>query len=209
MKRRSIFHALNHKAVGRNYARTIGREYEDLNLVIAHLGGGISIGAHLKGRVVDVNNALDGFGPFSPERAGTLPSGALVDMCFSGDVTYDEAKKLINGRGGLMAHFGTNQVVEVERLSREGDEKATLVLEAMAYQTAKAIGACAVVLKGEIDGIILTGGIANSRLIVGYIKDMVSFLGPVTVYAGEDEMRALAENALSVLKGETECRVYE
>jgi butyrate kinase len=209
MLRRSIFHALNHKAIARNYARTLGKSYEELNLVVAHMGGGISIGAHCLGKVIDVNNALDGFGPFSPERAGTLPSGALVDLCFSGTITYDEAKKLINGKGGLMAHFGTNQVTEVERMWRDGNLKAKLVLEAMAYQTAKAIGACAVVLKGKVDGILITGGIANSRLVVDYIKEMVAFIGPVVVYPGEDEMQALAENALRVLSGEVECLVYE
>lgn len=208
MMRRSIFHALNQKAVARNYAKALEKQYEDLHLVVAHLGGGISIGAHRKGKVVDVNNALDGFGPFSPERAGTLPTGALVDLCFSGQITHDEARKLINGKGGLMAHFGTNQVTEVEQMAREGNVNARNVLEAMAYQTAKAIGACATVLKGQIDGILITGGIANSKLIVNYIKDMVSFLGPVVVYPGEDEMQALAENALSVLTGEVKCLEY-
>ncbi|MFT3738619.1 MAG: butyrate kinase [Breznakibacter sp.] len=208
MMRRSIFHALNHKAVARNYAKALEKKYDDLNLIVAHLGGGISIGAHRRGKVVDVNNALDGFGPFSPERAGTLPTGALVDLCFSGEMTHDEVRKLINGKGGLVAHFGTNQVIEVEQMAQNGHANAQSVLEAMAYQTAKAIGACAVVLKGQIDGILITGGIANSKFIVNYIKDMVAFLGPVIVYPGEDEMQALAENALSVLTGEMECLEY-
>jgi butyrate kinase len=208
MNRRSIFHALNHKAVARNYAKALERPYEDLNLIVAHLGGGISIGAHLKGKVVDVNNALDGFGPFSPERAGTLPSGALVDLCYSGELTHDEMRNLINGKGGLMAHFGTNQVTEVEKMAIEGNEKAALVLKAMAYQTAKSIGACAAVLHGKVDGILLTGGIANSKMITGVIKEMVSFIGPVVIYPGEDEMQALAENALAVLNGEMQCLEY-
>jgi butyrate kinase len=209
MMRRSIFHALNHKAVARNYAKALEKRYEDLNLIVAHLGGGISIGAHRKGKVVDVNNALDGFGPFSPERAGTLPSGALVDLCFSGTITHEEMRQLINGKGGLMAHFNTNQVTEVERMALEGNDNAALVLRAMAYQTGKSIGACATVLHGQVDGILITGGIANSKLVVGYIKEMVAFLGPVVVYPGEDEMQALAENALGVLNGEQECLRYE
>ena len=209
MIRRSIFHALNQKAVARKYAKVLHKEYEELNLVVAHMGGGISVGAHQKGRVVDVNNALDGFGPFSPERAGTLPSGELVELCFSGKVTHDEIKKLINGKGGLMAHFGTNQAHEVLMMAQAGDEKAKIVLEAMAYQTAKAIGACATVLKGDVNGIIITGGIANSKMIVNYIKEMVDFIAPVIIYPGEDEMQAMAENALAVLEGEIICKHYK
>ncbi len=209
MKRRSIFHALNQKAVARNYAKALQKNYEDLNLVVAHLGGGISVGAHKKGRVVDVNNALDGFGPFSPERAGTLPSGQLVELCFSGKMTKGEVQKLINGKGGLMAYFGTNQAHEVEQMAQNGNRQARLVLDAMAYQIAKSIGACSVVLEGKVDGIIITGGIAHSKPIVEIIKKMVSFIGPVIVYAGEDEMFALAENALSVLNGEQVCKIYK
>jgi len=209
MNRRSIFHALNQKAVAKNYAKTVGKSYESMNLIVAHMGGGISIGAHQQGKVIDVNNALDGFGPFSPERAGTLPSGALVDMCYDGRFTHDEMRKLINGRGGLMAHFGTNQVTEVEKMAREGNTKAALVLDAMAYQTSKAIGACAAVLCGRVDAVIITGGIANSSRIINYIKSMVEFLGPFVVYPGEDEMQALAENALAVLNGDVVCKEYK
>lgn len=209
MNRRSIFHALNHKAIARKYAKVLHRTYEELNLVVAHMGGGISVGAHFKGKVVDVNNALDGFGPFSPERAGTLPSGVVVEWCFSGKVSHQEMKRLINGQGGLMAHFGTNQAHEVAIMAEEGNEKARLVLDAMAYQTAKAIGACATVLKGDIDAILLTGGIANNKHIVDYIKQMVDFIAPVIIYPGEDEMQAMAENALGVIEGEIECKSYE
>ncbi|MBN2166782.1 MAG: butyrate kinase [Marinilabiliaceae bacterium] len=208
MNRRSIFHALNQKAIARRYAKSLHKSYDELNLIVAHMGGGISVGAHEKGKVVDVNNALDGFGPFSPERAGTLPSGALVDLCFSGTLSHDEIKKIINGKGGLMAHFGTNQAHEVAIMAQNGNEKAQLVLDAMAYQTAKSIGACATVLKGVIDGILITGGIANNKKITEYIIDMVDFIAPVIVYPGEDEMQAMAENALAVLEGEIECKVY-
>jgi butyrate kinase len=209
MARRSIFHALNQKAVARLYAKSLGRAYEEINLIVAHMGGGISVGAHRAGLVVDVNNALDGLGPFSPERAGSLPSGTLVDLCFSGTITHDEARQMICGKGGLMAYFGTNQLTEVEQMAARGNTKAALVIDAMAYQTAKSIGECAAVLKGKIDGIILTGGIAHSKQVVNYIKDMVSFLGPVAVFAGEDEMQALAFNAIQALDGELEIKVYQ
>lgn len=209
MIRRSIFHALNQKAVARKYSKVLQKEYEELNLVVAHMGGGISVGAHQNGQVVDVNNALDGFGPFSPERAGTLPSGPLVELCFSGEASHDEIKKLINGKGGLMAHFGTNQAHEVALMAESGNEKAKIVLEAMAYQTAKAIGACATVMNGDVNGIIITGGIANNKWITNYIKKMVEYIAPVVIYPGEDEMQAMAENALAVLEGELQCKHYK
>ncbi len=209
MPRRSVFHALNQKAVARSFAATRDKKYEEINVIVAHLGGGISIGAHRKGKVVDVNNGLDGYGPFSPERAGTLPTGALVAACYSGKYTHDEMKKKINGKGGLMAHLGTNQAYEVEQMILEGDNHAELVLSAMSYQIAKWIGGASVVLKGDIDGIILTGGIANNKFVVNYIKDMVSFLAPVILYPGEDEMKALAENALNVLRGIVKVKVYK
>lgn len=208
MPRRSIFHALNQKAVARRYARMLHRPYEALNLIVAHLGGGISIGVHQQGRVVDVNNALDGFGPFSPERAGTLPSGALVDLCFSGTLSRDEVKRLINGRGGLMAHLGTSSVPEVMERVKQGDTQARLVLDAMLYQVAKSIGACATVVCGKVDGIILTGGMAQSDALMNQLRDRIEFLAPVVVFPGEDEMAALAENALGVLEGIIACREY-
>ncbi len=209
MPRQSIFHALNQKAVARLFARTRGFIYEDLNLIVAHMGGGISIGAHRKGKVVDVNNAIDGYGPFSPERAGTLPTGPLIKSCFSGKYTMEEMMKLVNGRGGLVAHLGTNQAYEAKERALAGDQKAELVLKAMAYQIGKAIGGCAAVLKGKVNGIILTGGIAHNEMVVNYIKEMVDFLAPVAVYPGEDEMTALMQNALSVLKNQLECKIYE
>jgi len=207
-KRISIFHALNQKAIGRSYARLLNSSYEDLNLIIAHMGGGISVGAHLKGRVIDVNNALDGEGPFSPERTGTIPAGQLVKKCFENNVTIDDVKKLINGEGGLMAYFGTNSAYQIELMALDGDPKAILIQDAMAYQVAKEIGAMATVLRGEVDGIILTGGIANNTMIVEYIKKMVKYIAPVIIYPGEDEMHALALNGFMVLKGEVIPKEY-
>jgi len=208
-KRISIFHALNQKAIARLHAKSIDKKYEDLNLIIAHLGGGISVGAHKKGRVIDVNNALDGEGPFSPERAGTVPAGQLAKLCFSGEVTYDEVKKMLTGKGGLVAHAGTNDAYEIELKSRSGDAKAKLLQDAMAYNIAKYIGSMAAVLKGEVDAIILTGGIAHNPDLVEYIKSMVGFIAPVAVYPGEDEMQALAMNGLMVLKGEVMPKEYK
>ena len=202
-ERASIFHALNQKAVARSYAKSLNRRYEDLNLIVAHLGGGISVGAHRKGKVVDVNNALDGEGPFSPERSGTLPVGMLARLCFSNQYSLDEIKKMITGKGGYVAYLGTNSAYDVELAARDGDAKARLIQDAMAYQVGKEFGAMAAVLKGEIDGIILTGGIAHNSYFVNYIKEMVAHLGSIIVYPGEDEMEALAMNGLMVLRGET------
>lgn len=208
LPRESIFHALNQKAVARNYAKSVEKKYEDLNLIVGHLGGGISVGAHYKGNIIDVNNALDGFGPFSPERAGTLPSGALVDMCFSGKYSHDEMRKLVTGKGGLMAHLGTNQAHEAEERALNGDKHADLILQAMAYQVAKTIGSCLVVLKGDVDAILLTGGMAQNDTVIKYIRRYIDWIGNIKIYPGEDEMSALAMNALEVLRGERECKVY-
>ena len=209
MPRQSIFHALNQKAVARLFARTRGFVYEELNLIVAHMGGGVSIGAHKNGRVIDVNNAIDGYGPFSPERAGTLPTGALIKACYSGEKTYDEMKKILVGKGGLVAHLGTNQAYEVEQRIKAGDKHAELILSAMCYQIGKAIGGCAAVLKGKVNGIILTGGIAHDKFVVEYIRSMVDFIAPVAVYPGEDEMTALMQNGLMALRKQVECKVYE
>jgi butyrate kinase len=207
-RRLSIFHALNQKATARSYARLLNSKYEDLNLIIAHMGGGISIGAHLRGRVVDVNNALDGEGPFSPERTGTLPAGQLIKKCFEEDMTIDQVKKMITGEGGLMAYFGTNSAYQIELMALDGDDKARFIQDAMSYQVAKDIGAMATVLHGEVDAIILTGGIANNPMVVEYIKKMVGYIAPVIIYPGEDEMHALAMNGLMVLKGEVVPKEY-
>ena len=201
----SIFHALNQKAIARTYAKEIGKKYEDINLIIAHLGGG---GAHDHGRVIDVNNALDGDGPFSPERSGSLPTGQLVKLCFSGKKTEAEIKKMLKGAGGLVAYLGTNDAYEVEIKAKE-DPKYKLVQDAMSYQVGKAIGEMAAVLKGKVDGILLTGGIAHNPFLVDYVKEMVGFIAPIKVYAGEDEMRALAMNGLMVLRGELSGKIYK
>ncbi len=207
-ERVSIFHALNQKAIARQYAKSHSKDYEQLNLIIAHLGGGISVGAHYKGKVIDVNQALDGEGPFSPERSGTLPAGALANLCFSGKVTHDEVKKMITGNGGYVAYLGTNDAYEVEKRANKGDKKAKLIQEAMAYQVAKEIGAMATVLKGNVDAIILTGGIAYGKPFVELVTERVEHITNVYVYPGEDEMRALAMNGLMVLKGETKIQQY-
>jgi len=205
--RRSMFHALNHKAIARKYAAANGTTYEKLNLVIAHMGGGISVAAHRLGKVVDSNQGLDGYGPFSPERAGTLDAGQLVDLCFEGKYTHDEIRKLLVGSGGLMAHLGINDTKVILQMIESGDKKARLVLEALAYNVAKEIGAMLAVLHGEADAVILTGGIAYSKFVVEYIKKMISPIIKVTVYPGEDEMESLAISGLRVLRGE-EAKVY-
>lgn len=208
MPRITIWHALNQRAIARRYAAEHGSRYEDLNLIICHLGGGISVGTHRHGRCIDVNNALDGEGPFSPERAGTLPAGNLIDLCYSGRMSMDELKKRISGRAGLVAHLGTTDVQAIIGRIEEGDTHAELVLNAMIYQIAKSVGAAAVVLYGKVDAILLTGGIAHNDYVVSRLKERVSFLAPVFVYPGEDELEALAMNALGVLRGELPVQEY-
>lgn len=208
-ERHSIFHALNQKAIARRHAKSLMKKYEDMNLIVAHLGGGISVGAHQKGRVVDVNQALDGDGPFSPERSGTLPMGAFLKTAFSGKYTYEEMKSMLVGKGGMCAYTGVNNAYEVEMAALDGDQKSYDVLEAMAYQTAKEIGAMATVLKGEVDAILITGGIANGKWFCNFIIERVYKIAPVHVYPGEDEMSALAENGALVLSGEVEAKEYK
>lgn len=209
IKRKSILHALNQKAVARRAADELGKPYGDLNLIVAHLGGGISVGAHLKGRIVDVNNALDGEGPFSPERAGGLPVGDLAKLCFSGKYTLDDIKKKIKGKGGLVAYLGTNDGREVVKMIEAGDKQAELVYKAMAYQVSKEIGSCAAVLKGQVDAVVITGGIAYDEMFVNWIKERVAFIADIKVYPGEDEMIALAQGGLRVLKGEEKAQEYK
>jgi butyrate kinase len=209
IERVSIFHALNQKAVARRYAASIKKKYEDLNLVIAHMGGGVTVGAHRHGKVVDVNNGLDGDGPLSPERSGSVPIGALVKMCYSGEFTLSEIKKKIKGNGGLVSYVGSNDGREIEAMIDNGNEKAALVYRAMAYQVAKEIGACATALSGNIDAIIITGGLAYSDRLIQDIKSYVSYLSDVIVYPGEDEMSALASGGLRVLKGEETAKQYD
>ncbi|MBQ2208640.1 MAG: butyrate kinase [Prevotella sp.] len=209
MPRICIWHALNQRAIARRYARGIGRNYEDLNLIICHLGGGISVAAHDHGWAVDANNALDGEGPFSPERAGSLPAADLIRLCFSGKYTEKELLKRIAGKAGLAAHLGTNSMREVLERIKKGDEHAKLIVDAMLYHTAKQIAAEGAVLCGQIDAILLTGGMAHSDYIVSELRRRIGFLAPVYVFPGEDEMEALALNALAVLQGKREAKKYE
>ncbi|PID82869.1 MAG: butyrate kinase [Clostridiales bacterium] len=208
LDRKSIFHALNQKAVARRYADEKNVQYSSLNLIVAHMGGGVSVGAHEKGLVVDVNNALDGEGPFSPERAGGLPTDQLVDLCYSGKYTLAEIKKLLKGEGGLVAYLNTNDGREVGKMIAAENKKAEIVYKALAYQVAKEIGKCGAVLKGNIDAVILTGGLAYDKELISWIKDYVNFLGDFVVYPGEDEMSALVLGGLRVLKGEEEAKKY-
>ncbi len=204
----SIFHALNQKSTARSYANSRGMEYEELNLVIAHLGSGITVGAHKKGRVIDVNNGLDGEGAFGPERSGTLPAGALARYCFEEGKSLGDVKKMLTGNGGLYAYMGHKDASRVEKLAREGDPKAKLIQDAMAYQISKEIGSMAAVLGGEVHAIILTGGIAHNPDLTAYVKEHVGFIAPVFIYPGEDEMRALAQNGALLLKGQIKAREY-
>lgn len=208
LKRESIFHALNQKAVARRYAKSIGKKYEDLNLIVVHLGGGISVGAHRKGLVIDVNNALNGEGPLSPERAGTVPSEALAELCFSGKYTLRQIKKMIHGGGGLVAYLGISDMVTIDSKVEAGEEPYKTLVDAMNYTVAKQIGAMFVSLMGQCDAIILTGGIAHSEYCVADIKSQVEYLSKVVVIPGENEMESLAMNALGALKGELPLLTY-
>jgi len=208
LPRKSIFHALNQKAVAHKAAQDLGQQYEDVNFIVVHMGGGISVGVHHKGRVIDVNNALNGEGPFSPERSGTVPAAELVRLCFSGKYSKNDILAMINGKGGMVAYLNTNDVEKVMQDIKKGDKRSKLILEAMAYQIAKEIGEGATVLKGNVDAIVLTGGIAHSNNFVEMIKDRVSFISLVMVYPGEEEMLSLCQGALRVLSGEEEEKVY-
>ncbi|WP_319370741.1 butyrate kinase [uncultured Ilyobacter sp.] len=208
IERRSIFHALNQKAVARSYAKEIGVPYEKLSLVVVHMGGGITIGSHKNGRVIDVTNALDGEGPLSSERSGALPVRDVVNMCFKGKYDQDYIKKRIVGKGGAVAYLGTNSIIEILELIDRGDKKAELILDAIIYQISKEIGAFSTVLKGNIDAIILTGGMAHSEKVINLLKERVAFLAPIKVYPGENEMSALAQGALRILKGEEKPLTY-
>ncbi len=204
-----IWHALNQKAVARRASKDMGKNYEDVNLVIAHLGGGVSVAAHKRGRVIDVTNALSGDGPFSPERSGSLPASQLVEICFSGKYSKEEIHKMIAGKGGMIAYLGTNNVKEVKESSDKGNKKSELIYNAMAYQIAKSIGEYAVVLDGDVDGIIITGGIAYDNNFVEMISEKVKFIANVIAYPGEDELTALALGGLRVLNGIEKAKEYK
>lgn len=208
LPRTSVFHALNQKAVAKRYAKEIGRNYDELNLIVVHMGGGVSVGAHAKGKVIDVFNALDGDGAFSPERAGAVPCGALVKMCFSGKYTEKEVYKKLVGGGGFNAYMGTNDARVVENALKDGDAKAEELYDAFVYQVCKNIGSQATVLEGKVDQIIVTGGIAYSKIAIAEITKRVSWIAPLTVYPGEDELLALAQGALRVMNGEEAAMEY-
>ncbi len=208
LPRRSILHALNQKAVARMAAADLGRDYCDLNLIVVHLGGGISVGAHRGGRVIDVNNALNGDGPFTPERSGGLPVGDLVELCFSGRRTHAEIKRMIKGAGGIVAYLGTNDMMKVEEEVNNGNSRYELVYRAMAYQVSKEIGSLSTVLEGNVDAIVITGGIAYDKRFIGWITERVKFIADVLVYPGEMEMEALALGALRVLLEQETAKIY-
>lgn len=208
LPRTSVFHALNQKAVAKRYAKENGKPYDSLNLVVVHMGGGVSVGAHLNGRIIDVFNALDGDGAFSPERAGGAPVGALIKMCFSGQYTEKEVYKKFVGNGGFNAYLGTNDMRDVEKAVLAGDAKATEVRDAFVFQVAKDIGSMATVLNGKVDAIVVTGGIAYDKGVVAGLKERCEWIAPFTVYPGEDELGALVQGGLRVLNGEEEAKVY-
>lgn len=209
IQRRSIFHALNHKSIARRAAEELQKEYEEVNLIVAHLGGGISIGVHACGRVIDVNNAYDGDGPFAPERAGGIPAGQLVELCFSGKYTKEQIQKKLVGQAGMVAYLDTNDMRKTRDLIQGGDERAQIIFEAMAYQVAKEIGACAAVLKGKVDGIVLSGGLTYDDEFISLIRERVSWIGRLFISQGEKEMQALALGALRILRGTEAPKTYE
>jgi butyrate kinase len=208
INRRSIFHALNHKAVARRAAAKMGKSYQNCNFIVVHMGGGISVGAHEKGQVIEVSNGLDGEGPMSPERSGALPAGNLVSLCFSGKHTQREIEKKLVGNGGLVAHLGTSDLREVEKRIANGDTHAEFIFNALCFQIAKEIGSCAAVLKGKAEKILLTGGLAYSKKLCDEITKWISFIAPIEIFPGEDEMQALAEGALRVLEGKEAAQIY-
>lgn len=205
IERKSAFHALNQKAAARRAAAALKKRYEEVNLVVAHLGGGITIGAHNRGQVIDCTHGLNE-GPFSPERAGALPTQDLLDL--AGRVSPKDLSKRLVGQGGLAAYLGTNDAVKVEAAVKKGDAKAEVIYRAMAYQVAKDIGAMAAVLSGDVDGVVLTGGLAHSEMLTGWVEQRVKFVAPVFIFPGEDEMEAMAEGALRILRGEETPRPY-
>ncbi|MBW2595980.1 MAG: butyrate kinase [Deltaproteobacteria bacterium] len=207
IERRSAFHALNQRAAARRAAAELGENYEDINLIVAHLGGGITIGAHERGRVIDSTHGLEE-GPLTPERAGSLPTISLVDLALSGKYTRDELRKKLTGNGGISAYLGATDAMKVEKRIKKGDKDAEVVYQAMAYQAAKEIGSMSTVLKGKVNGIILTGGLAHSVMLTEWIEQRTRFIAPIFVYPGEDEMAAMATGAMRVLLGKETVRQY-
>jgi butyrate kinase len=208
IRRRSIFHALSQKAAARRASAEIGKKYDESSLVVVHMGGGITIGAHVNGRVVDVNNGLDGDGPITPERAGTIPAGSMAELCFSGEHTHAKVKKMLTGNGGMFAYFGTNDMRLVDEKIQSGDPTAESLLKAMAYSIAKEIGSMSAVLCGNVDAIVFTGGLVRWSALMKLIEERIDFLGPIMVYPDNLEMAALAEGVLRVLRGEEQAQSY-
>jgi len=208
LPRKSVLHALNQKATDRRHAKTVGKAYDILKLIVVHLGGGISVAAHSNGRIIDVNHAIGGEGPFSPERAGTVSAIDAIELAYSGKYTYKQFRKMLIGRGGLSAHLGTNNAYEVEQRVKKGEEKATLIYKAMAYQVSKSIGAMATVLKGQVDGILITGGVAYDKWFVERLRERTEWIAQLYIYPGENEMEALAMNALNAFRGDVEIKEY-
>jgi len=209
LQRKSIFHALNQKAVGKMHAETHKRKYEEMNLIIVHMGNGTTVGAHRKGRVIDVNQGFEGDGPFSLVRSGTLPLGDIVKMCYGGLKTRDQMLCLLTHCAGINSHLGTTDINEIEYRIHDGDAHAKLIMEAMAYQVSKCIGEMFAVLKGDVDAILITGDLAHSQFVVRYIIDHVEKFAPIFIYAGDNEIHAMATNALRVLKGEMVVQEYK
>ena len=210
IERTSIFHALNHKSISRMYAASINRKYEDLRLIVAYIGsGGVSIGAHSGGRVIDVNQAFDGDGPFSMTRSGSLPVGQVVDLCFSGKYTRDEIRKLITEEGGIAAYLGTKSLSKVLELIEEGDEHAMFIVGAMIYQIAREIGAVATVLEGRVDAILIMGAIMNSRFFSEGLLKRIKTIAPVSVYTVVNDLDSLAANGIAILRGEAQIIEYK
>ncbi len=201
IRRKSSFHALNQKATAKKIAHGLGRKYDEVNLIVVHLGGGISVGAHQNGKVVDVNGTLDGDGPFSPERSGSVPTSDLVKLCFSGKYSQEEILKFLTGGGGLIAHLGTTSGIEIEQRIAAGDRKAAEVFEAMAYQVAKEVGRCAAVLEGRVDAIALTGSLVYSKTLMAHLRKRISFIAPIHLVPGENEMEALGEGVMRYFDG--------
>jgi butyrate kinase len=209
IKRKSIFHALNHKYVARKYAQSIGKQYHQLNLIVAHLGDGISIGAHKQGKVVDVNQCFDGEGPFSLERAGTIPMVDLVNWCFSGKNTQEQILKTIRNEGGIFSYTGSSAYCSLDNAERQNNTELMVLFEAMAYQVSKYIGYMAPVFKAPVDAIIITGILANNKWFTGLINERIKFIAPIHIYPGEDVLDALAMNGSMLLKGEIPVHHYE
>ena len=205
---RAAFHTLNSRAMVRRYARNVGKTNKDVTVIVAHMGGGSSVSLHRNGYVIDVNDALGGDGPMSPERAGSVPAFPLVEMCFSGKYSKAEIKKMLVGKGGAVAHLGTNDFREITARAEAGDEACKTFLKAFCISVAKYIGSVATVVCGKVDAIVLTGGIAYSKPIVSAINEMVQFIAPVEVYPGENELESLAENGYGILAGEFEIKEY-